>query len=181
MQIYKKYSSLLYLIKVFNNMTDGNEKITITNDEYNLLKTFAGQLAGSLGVTGIQPGETIEVNIPGPKGDTGATGPQGPKGDTGATGPQGEPGPQGESGTFDASALENYATKKYVDNKIADLIGAAPDAFDTLQEIAAWINENGGSIQVPSNVVTSNVDGLKIDVVNTAPNIPDENTIYVIQ
>ena len=30
--------------------------------------------------------------IVGPKGDTGATGPQGPKGDTGATGPQGAPG-----------------------------------------------------------------------------------------
>jgi collagen triple helix repeat protein len=37
----------------------------------------------------------------GPKGDTGATGPQGPqgpKGDTGATGPQGPQGPKGDTG-----------------------------------------------------------------------------------
>lgn len=38
------------------------------------------------------------VNIKGPKGDTGATGPQGPKGDTGATGPQGPKGDTGETG-----------------------------------------------------------------------------------
>lgn len=36
------------------------------------------------------------VNIKGPKGDTGAQGPQGEKGETGATGPQGE---KGEDGT----------------------------------------------------------------------------------
>jgi len=39
--------------------------------------------------------------LKGPKGDTGATGPQGPKGDTGATGPiglQGATGPQGPQG-----------------------------------------------------------------------------------
>ena len=34
----------------------------------------------------------------GPKGDTGATGPQGPKGETGATGPEGPQGPKGETG-----------------------------------------------------------------------------------
>ena len=38
------------------------------------------------------------ANIKGPKGETGAAGPQGEKGDTGAQGPQGETGPQGEQG-----------------------------------------------------------------------------------
>jgi hypothetical protein len=46
----------------------------------------------------------LNWNQQGPKGDTGATGPQGavgpqgPKGDTGATGPQGDPGPAGAQG-----------------------------------------------------------------------------------
>ena len=34
----------------------------------------------------------------GPKGETGATGPQGPKGDTGDTGPQGPKGDKGDTG-----------------------------------------------------------------------------------
>ena len=42
--------------------------------------------------------EKFGIGKVGPKGDTGATGPQGPKGDTGATGPQGIQGPQGEPG-----------------------------------------------------------------------------------
>lgn len=36
--------------------------------------------------------------LTGPKGDTGAAGPQGPKGETGATGPQGEKGEIGDTG-----------------------------------------------------------------------------------
>ena len=42
--------------------------------------------------------ELIIDTISGPKGDTGATGPQGPKGETGAQGPQGPAGPQGLQG-----------------------------------------------------------------------------------
>ena len=43
-------------------------------------------------------GYQMVVDLQGPKGDTGATGPQGPKGDTGATGPQGPKGSTGETG-----------------------------------------------------------------------------------
>ena len=43
-------------------------------------------------------GDTGATGPQGPKGDTGATGPQGPKGDTGATGPQ---GPKGDPGDTD--------------------------------------------------------------------------------
>ena len=42
--------------------------------------------------------EVIIDTISGPKGDTGAQGPQGPKGETGAQGPQGPAGPQGLQG-----------------------------------------------------------------------------------
>jgi hypothetical protein len=54
------------------------------------------------------PGQvaTVEVvaGIPGPAGDTGATGPQGIQGPTGATGPQGPQGPQGVQGPAGSDA-----------------------------------------------------------------------------
>lgn len=55
---------------------------------------------GDTGATGPQgsKGDTGGNGPQGPKGDTGATGPQGPKGDTGATGPQ---GPKGDPGDTD--------------------------------------------------------------------------------
>lgn len=58
-----------------------------------------------LGPGEIDAGGDVVVQVPGPqgpKGDTGATGPQGsqgPKGDTGAQGPQGVQGVQGPQGT----------------------------------------------------------------------------------
>ena len=56
---------------------------------------------GDTGATGPQgpKGETGATGPQGPKGETGATGPQGPKGDTGATGPQGVQGDKGATGT----------------------------------------------------------------------------------
>ena len=51
-------------------------------------------------------------NVKGPKGDTGATGPQGPTGATGATGPQGptgETGPQGPTGATGATGPQGPA------------------------------------------------------------------------
>ena len=62
----------------------------------------------------------------------------------GATGPQGEQGPQGEkgdTGTFDDSALENYATKEYVNNSIQTIVGTAPENFDTLEEFATAMQD----------------------------------------
>lgn len=86
---------------------------------------------GANGKTGPQ-GPQGEQGIPGeqgpegPQGIQGIQGPQGPKGDTGEPGPQGEQGPQGEpgpkgdkgdtgpqgpAGSFDPSALSDYAKK----------------------------------------------------------------------
>ena len=47
--------------------------------------------------------DTIEqtAGLPGPKGDTGATGAVGPQGPTGATGAVGPAGPQGDPGVID--------------------------------------------------------------------------------
>ena len=65
-------------------------------------------------------GDTGTTGPEGPKGDTGATGDQGPKGETGDTGATGPEGPKGDTGTFDASELEDYATKTDVLNLIGD-------------------------------------------------------------
>ena len=97
-------------------------------------------------------------SLKGPKGDKGDKGEQGPqgiqgeigpigskgdKGDKGEQGPQGPKGEKGDTGTFDSSALENYATKTYVGERIGEIVGGAPEAFDTLKEIADWVSVHG--------------------------------------
>ena len=87
----------------------------------------------------------------------GAAGAQGPKGDTGAQ------GPKGDTGTFDASALENYATKTFVGEKIAEVIGAAPETLDTLEEIAAKLQEVEGITGIKGDKGDTGETGAKGD------------------
>ena len=112
--------------------------------------------------------EAIELT-PGPKGDTGATGPaftydmfteeqlealRGPKGDTGDKGEQGiqgptgaqgiqgiqgETGPQGPKG--DTPDLTGYSTTSYVDNRIAELLAT----IEQLQARISVLENNSGS------------------------------------
>ena len=83
----------------------------------------------------------------GPQGETGATGAQGPKGDT------------GDTGTFDTSALADYATKTYVNEAIAEVVGAAPDALNTLQEIAEILdNDATGSAGIVQQITELRTD-----------------------
>ena len=39
----------------------------------------------------------------------------------------------------------------------------------------------GDAGQIDANIITSNVNGLQINVVDTMPENPDENTLYIIQ
>lgn len=48
--------------------------------------------------------------------------------------------------------------KEYVDSKIAALIGSAPAAYDTLQEIAAWITEHQDLYEALLTTVGNKVD-----------------------
>jgi hypothetical protein len=97
--------------------------------------------------------------VPGPKGDTGLTGPKGDKGDTGdastVPGPQGlkgDTGDTGPAGTTDYEQLDNLpdltvlATKTYADNAattaVAAAIDSAPSTLNTLNELAAAINDD---------------------------------------
>ena len=76
---------------------NGYASVTATFDSFSpvvLVKVTTAGPKGDTGATGPQ----------GPQGDTGATGPQGPQGDTGATGPQGPQGPKGDTGATGAAA-----------------------------------------------------------------------------
>lgn len=48
--------------------------------------------------------------------------------------------------------------KQYVDNKISALVGSAPDAYDTLQEIAAWIESHQDLYEALLTTVGNKVD-----------------------
>ena len=100
--------------------------------------------AGPQGLKG-DKGDQGEPGMQGTKGDKGDQGPQGlkgDKGDQGEQGPQGAKGDKGDTGTFDSSELENYASKTYVGEKIAEVVGAAPETLDTLKEIADKLGDN---------------------------------------
>lgn len=72
-----------------------------SNEYWQILAKTALGPKGDTGAAGPQgpKGDTGATGPQGPKGDTGAAGPQGPKGDTGAAGPQGPKGDKGEAGT----------------------------------------------------------------------------------
>ena len=98
---------------------------------------------GIQGVQGIQ-GEKGEKGDKGDKGDTGATGPEGPqgpkgdKGDTGATGATGPQGPKGDTGTFDSSALADYAKKADIaTTKMAGFSNSAA-IYVKISDFGAW-------------------------------------------
>ena len=92
---------------------------------------------------------------------------QGEKGDTGETGPKGDKGDKGDTGTFDASVLEDYATKTFVNDAIENVVGAAPAELDTLKEIADWVSEHG------------EVTGIKGDTGETGPAGKSAYDIYL--
>ena len=122
-------------------------------------------IQGPTGPTGTKgdkgdKGDKGEQGIQGPQGDKGDKGDKGEQGIQGPTGPTGPKGEKGDTGTFDSSALANYATKTYVGERIGEIVGEAPETFDTLKEIADWIGKHG------------EVTGIKGDTGATGPTGP---------
>jgi hypothetical protein len=111
--------------------------------------------AGAKGDTG-NTGATGAQGIQGPagaKGDTGDTGPAGAASTVaGPTGPKGDTGDTGPAGTTNYNELTNLpdltvlATKTYADNAattaVAAAIDSAPATLNTLNELAAAINDD---------------------------------------
>jgi hypothetical protein len=102
---------------------------------------------------------TKSTYLRGPKGDIGL---QGPRGERGLTGPQGPRGPAGAAADITSTddVLEGFANLYYTDARtdarvaigIANLIDSAPDSLNTLNELAAALNNNA---DFGSTIVTS--------------------------
>ncbi len=86
-----------------------------------------------------------------PIGETGDKGPQGDKGETGDKGPQGDKGETGDK-------------------------GPQGDKGETGDK-----GPQGDVGQIDGNIITSNINGLQINVVDTMPETPTENTLYIVQ
>ena len=109
---------------------------------------------GAMGFIGAQGSRGQGV-----QGSMGYIGVQGTKGEQGLIGAQGT---IGQTGTFDSSELENYATKSFVNEEITKVVGAAPEAFDTLKEIADKLSDNDDVVsalatQIASKAATDDV------------------------
>lgn len=51
-------------------------------------------------------------------------------------------------------SLTNYATKTFVDEKISEVVGAAPETLDTLKEIADALNDNATMSDIAEAIST---------------------------
>ena len=113
---------------------------------------------GPKGETGPEgpKGETGETGPQGPKGDTGATGPQGPKGEPGATGPQGPKGDPGEPGEsfrilgYYASLSALQAAVLTPDAGDAYGVGTAPPYAIYIWDAVNSLWVDNGTIQGPA-------------------------------
>lgn len=109
---------------------------------------------------------TKSTYLRGPKGDIGL---QGPKGDRGLTGPQGPQGPAGAPANVASTddVLEGLTNLYYTNARtdarvaigIANLIDSAPESLNTLNELAAALNNNA---DFGTTVVTSIAGKLSI-------------------
>lgn len=90
----------------------------------------------------------------------------------GKDGKDGKDGVDGKDGSFDASALEGYATKQYVDNSIQTIVGTAPQNFDTLEELAT-VMEDLKVIDTPAQEATYYEEG---DELPEGVQVGDEKT-----
>ena len=108
------------------------------------------------------------VNILGPKGETGAVGPQGPKGETGATGPKGETGatglqgpmgPQGDTGVHVLAKGETLAdVPAYIDVVVDPNGESITGDLSTMQEVVLA----SGTVPTNTKQYTKTDTGLKV-------------------
>lgn len=136
-------------------------------DSFDITATAATGAAGSnaaVTVTGDGPAYGLSFTVPrgdkgetgdtGPKGDTGDTGPKGDKGDKGDTG---DPGPKGDRGD------DGEVSQAMLDAAVASLVDGAPEALDTLTELADALGNDPNfattvSTQIGERAKTSDVN-----------------------
>ena len=67
------------------------------------------------------------------------------------------------SGTNQDEGSKKVATENYVDEKVADLVNAAPETLDTLGELAAAFQENEEVVDVLNEAITKKADVEYVD------------------
>ncbi len=77
------------------------------------------------------------------------------------------------------SVPEKYATKTDVSNEVAKIVNSAPKAFDTLKEIADWIEEDAEPAIVLANKVEQKAD--KTDVAEALAKKADNPVVISIE
>ena len=81
------------------------------------------------------------------------------------------------------STLADYATKTEVDTRIKEVIGTAPEALDTLGEIANVLNGNGDAIEAINGVLAGKANSAdvytKAEVDSKVKNVSDNLTAEV--
>jgi hypothetical protein len=141
------------------NDGDSAYEIALANGFAGTQQQWLNSLVGASGTNGTNGTNGADSTVPGPTGPAGATGATGPAGPAGADstvpGPQGSQGPSGvisvtspitNSGTSTSANigidLSSYYTSSQVDTAIAAVVDAAPGTLNTLNELAAAINDD---------------------------------------
>jgi hypothetical protein len=141
------------------NDGDSAYEVAVQNGFIGTQQQWLNSLVGANGTNGTNGTNGADSTVPGPTGPAGATGATGPAGPAGADstvpGPQGDQGSSGvisvtspitNSGTSTSANigidLSSYYTSSQVDSAIAAVVDAAPGTLNTLNELAAAINDD---------------------------------------
>lgn len=76
------------------------------------------------------------------------------------------------------SEISNKADKTYVDEKVADLVGSAPETLDTIGELATALQENEEVVEVLNQAITVKADKTYVD--ELIANIPAESDVVIV-
>lgn len=77
------------------------------------------------------------------------------------------------------SSIADKADKTYVDEKVADLVGSAPETLNTIEELAAALQENDEVVQVLNEAITTKADKTYVD--ELIANIPTESDAFIVE
>ena len=69
--------------------------------------------------------------------------------------------------TPEIPSIDGLATEQFVENKLAELIDAAPETLNTLGELATAISENGDLIETLNSAVADKADKAALEELNT--------------
>lgn len=77
------------------------------------------------------------------------------------------------------SSIADKADKTYVDEKVADLVGSAPETLNTIEELAIALQENDEVVQVLDEAITTKADKSYVD--ELIANIPTESETFIVE